>query len=123
MATNRPLQSYFVDSDFAMVANSQMFDVGMGQLLLDDQGRPNVRSLSDTGAPTVHRLRRALMLSCLWIALACGMGADDRMVRRYAACMADPQTENHRQRGPQPMHHHPSRMPNAGNLSEAPRIA
>ena len=33
---------------------------------------------------------------CLWLALACGMDADDRVVRRYAECMADPNTTLHR---------------------------
>ena len=34
--------------------------------------------------------------ACLWVALACGMDGDDRMVRRYADCMADPNTALHR---------------------------
>ena len=37
-----------------------------------------------------------MMLSCLWLALACGTDADDRMVRRYAECMVDPNTALHR---------------------------
>ena len=36
------------------------------------------------------------MLVCLWVALACGADADDRMVRRYAECMADTNTTLHR---------------------------
>ena len=32
----------------------------------------------------------------LWIALACGVDADDRMVRRYAGCMTDANTTLHR---------------------------
>ena len=32
----------------------------------------------------------------LWIALACGVDADDRMVRRYAGCMTDTNTTLHR---------------------------
>lgn len=32
---------------------------------------------------------------CLWIALACWADADERMVRRYADCMADPNTTLH----------------------------
>lgn len=32
------------------------------------------------------------MMVCLWMALACGMGEDERMVRRYAECMTDPNT-------------------------------
>ena len=32
----------------------------------------------------------------LWVALACGMDGDDRMVRRYADCMSDPNTSLHR---------------------------
>ena len=36
------------------------------------------------------------MVLCLWVALACGTGADERMVRRYAKCMADPNTALHR---------------------------
>ena len=35
---------------------------------------------------------------CLWTALACGVDADERMVRRYAECMADPNTALHRLR-------------------------
>ena len=45
----------------------------------------------------MRRLSNALtMMACLWMALACGMDADDRMVRRYAECMADPNTSLHR---------------------------
>ncbi len=36
------------------------------------------------------------MTLCLWVALACGTGADERMVRRYADCMADPNSVLHR---------------------------
>ena len=36
------------------------------------------------------------MTVCLWIVLACGEDGDDRMVRRYADCMADPNTTLHR---------------------------
>ena len=32
----------------------------------------------------------------LWIALACGLDADDRMVRRYAGCMTDANTALYR---------------------------
>ena len=38
------------------------------------------------------------MMVCLWAALACGVDADERMVRRYAECMADPNTALHRLR-------------------------
>ena len=42
-------------------------------------------------------LRNALaMMVLLWLALACGMNADERMVRRYAECMTDPNTALHR---------------------------
>ena len=42
-------------------------------------------------------LRNALtLIALLWLALACGINADDRMVRRYAECMADPNTALHR---------------------------
>ena len=45
----------------------------------------------------MHRLWNALtIMVCLWIALACGMDADDRMVRRYAGCMVDANTALHR---------------------------
>ena len=37
------------------------------------------------------------MTACVWLALACGMNVDDRMVRRYAECMVDPNTTLHRQ--------------------------
>ena len=38
------------------------------------------------------------MMVCLWAGLACGVDADERMVRRYAECMADPNTALHRLR-------------------------
>ena len=45
----------------------------------------------------MRRLWYALtMIACLWLALACGEGSDDRMVRRYAECMTDPNTTLHR---------------------------
>ena len=45
----------------------------------------------------VHRLWTALvMIVCLWVALACRVDGDDRTVRRYADCMADPNTALHR---------------------------
>ena len=45
----------------------------------------------------MHWLRNALtMLVFLWMALACGVDADERMVRRYAKCMTDPNTTLHR---------------------------
>ena len=37
-----------------------------------------------------------MIISGLWIALACGMDADGRMVRRYAVCLADTNTALHR---------------------------
>ena len=40
VAANSPLQSYFVDPDFAVVANSQMFGDGMPDQLVDDAGCP-----------------------------------------------------------------------------------
>ena len=47
--------------------------------------------------PTVHRLWNALTIMVgLWVALACGGDTDDRMVRRYAGCMADANTTLHR---------------------------
>ena len=45
----------------------------------------------------MRRLWTALALTvCLWVALACGMDGDDRMVRRYAECRADSNTALHR---------------------------
>ena len=45
----------------------------------------------------VRRLWNALtIMVCLWIGLACGLDSDDRMVRRYAECMADTNTTLHR---------------------------
>ena len=45
----------------------------------------------------MQRLWNALtILAGLWVALAGGVGADDRMVRRYARCLADPNTSLHR---------------------------
>ena len=37
-----------------------------------------------------------LLIGGLWIGLACGLDSDDRMVRRYAKCMADTNTALHR---------------------------
>ena len=36
------------------------------------------------------------LMVCLWTLLACGVDGDDRMVRRYARCMADANTALHR---------------------------
>ena len=47
----------------------------------------------------MHRWWKApTVMVCLWAALACGVDADERMVRRYAECMADPNTVLHRLR-------------------------
>ncbi len=45
----------------------------------------------------MHRLWIALtIMVCLMVMLACGVDADDRMVRRYAGCLADANTALHR---------------------------
>ena len=45
----------------------------------------------------MHRLWNVLtIIVALSIALACGVDADDRMVRRYAKCMTDTNTTMHR---------------------------
>ena len=45
----------------------------------------------------MHRLWNVLTIIVgLWIALACGLDADDRMVRRYAGCLTDANTALHR---------------------------
>ncbi len=45
----------------------------------------------------MHRLWNALtILAGLWVALACGVDAADRMARRYAGCLADTNTTLHR---------------------------
>ena len=45
----------------------------------------------------MNRLWNALtIMVCLWTLLACGMDADDRMVGRYARCLADTNTALHR---------------------------
>ena len=45
----------------------------------------------------MYCLRHALaMMVLLWLALACGMDGDERMVRRYAECMVDPNTTLYR---------------------------
>ena len=36
------------------------------------------------------------MTACLWLAPACGVGSEERMVRRYAECMTDSNTTLHR---------------------------
>ena len=46
---------------------------------------------------TVQRPLHTLMMTVgLWTLLACGVDADDRMVRRYAGCLADTNTALHR---------------------------
>ena len=45
----------------------------------------------------MHRLWNALTIMVgLWIALACGVHADDRMVRMYTGCLADTNATLHR---------------------------
>ena len=45
----------------------------------------------------MHCLRNALMMMVLVLmALACVTDADERMVRKYAECMTDPNTALHR---------------------------
>ena len=45
----------------------------------------------------MHRLWNVLTIMVgLWIALACGLDADDRMVRRYAGCLTDANTALYR---------------------------
>ncbi len=45
----------------------------------------------------MHRLWNVLTIIVgLWIALACGVDADDRMVRRYAGCLTDINTALYR---------------------------
>ena len=45
----------------------------------------------------MHRLWNVLTIIVgLWIGLACGVDADDRMVRRYAGCLTDANTTLHR---------------------------
>ena len=45
----------------------------------------------------MHRLWNVLTIIVgLWIGLACGVDADDRMLRRYAGCMTDTNTTLHR---------------------------
>ena len=54
-------------------------------------------SLGGLGQITVGRSRNALTIMVgLWVALACGGDSDDRMVGRYARCMADTNTTLHR---------------------------
>ena len=46
---------------------------------------------------TVHRRCDVLTtVVFLWLALACGVDSDERMVRRYAECMVDPNTTLYR---------------------------
>ena len=45
----------------------------------------------------MHRwLNTLLLIVGLWIALACGVDADDRMLRRYAKCLTDTNTALYR---------------------------
>ena len=56
-----------------------------------------MRAIRYLEEPAARRLRNALLTVIgLWVALACGMGSDDRMVRRYAGCLADTNTTLHR---------------------------
>ena len=56
-----------------------------------------MRAIRYLEEPAARRLRNALLTVIgLWVALACGMGSDDRMVRRYAECLADTNTALHR---------------------------
>ena len=49
------------------------------------------------GEPAMHCLRNALVMMVLVLmALACVTDADERMVRKYAECMTDPNTALHR---------------------------
>ena len=41
-------------------------------------------------------LRTLLLIAGLWTGLVCGSDSDDRMVRRYAGCLADANTALHR---------------------------
>ena len=55
-----------------------------------------MRAIRYLEEPAARRLRNALLTVIgLWVALACGMGSDDRMVRRYAECLADTNTALH----------------------------
>ena len=46
---------------------------------------------------TVQRwLNTLLLIVGLWIGLACGLDADDRMLRRYAGCLTDTNTALYR---------------------------
>ena len=45
----------------------------------------------------MHRLWNVLTIIVgLWIGLACGVDADDRMLRRYAGCLTDTNTALYR---------------------------
>ena len=56
-----------------------------------------MRAIRYLEEPAARRLRNALLTVVgLWVSLACGMGSDDRMVRRYAECLADTNTILHR---------------------------
>ena len=56
-----------------------------------------MRAIRYLEEPAARRLRNALLTVIgLWVALACGMGSDDRMVRRYAECLADTNTALYR---------------------------
>ena len=56
-----------------------------------------MRVIGRLAKPTVQRsLNTLLIMVCLLVMLACGGDTDDRMVRRYAKCMADTNTTLHR---------------------------
>ena len=74
VAANSPLQSYFVDPDFAAVAASQMFGESRRGPAGLRRGAPLMASRRGAlGEPTVHRLWIALtIMVCLMVMLACG---------------------------------------------------
>lgn len=71
---------------------------------MPEKSRPTVRQVA-TG--TVHRGRQRkfwrgllgilVILASLWSGLVCAGGSDDKLLRRYAQCLADSNTVLHRQ--------------------------
>ena len=100
VVSNSPLQSYFVDPDFAAVGASHPGRRGDG----GPAGLRRVAPWMDARYRAFGRTNRAAAVAhadddCRPVdpCLACGVDADDSaVVRRYAGCLADTNTALHR---------------------------
>ena len=97
VAANSPLQSYFINADFASVA-SDLFGERMPDQRSSGLRRPcRMRVIGRWEEPTVHWWLNTLTIMVgLLVMLACGGDTDDRMLRRYARCLTDTSTTLYR---------------------------